>query len=477
MKRLLSFIIIFIITICLLPTHTAYAEEADTTLESDETIDDSSSEGDTSDNSTSDSGIPVPSSESAIVIDAKSGQILYEKNAHTKMYPASITKIMTAYLALENGDLNSKITMSEDAVWGIERGSSHIALDVGEQITLEDALYAVLLVSANEAAWGVAEHIGGSLKGFTDMMNTKAAELGCENTHFVNANGLHDDGHYTTAYDMALIAKAALTNEKFMEITSSTYHKIPPTNKNSEQRDLWQDNKLINPDSEYYYEYCQGGKTGYTDQAGGTLVTWAQKDNMQLICVTLNGSGASNYKDSAALFDYFFNNYSYQSPLSGYEFSAEELTHAQNYLNDYYSCENAGTMNLTVDTTGKMLISDEIPVDKLDINLELSSEQLDNSIIGTLTVSHGDDIYMELPVLYSGYVNSNDKNAIREAIANGTIRSKENKKKSNIAILIFVIILLLGIVSSVYLRIKYIKKQREAYLRRRERARRQRKHF
>lgn len=474
MKRILSFAIIFIITICILPVYTAYAEEAGvtTTLESGETTGNDNQEG-----GSSDSGVPVPSAESAIVIDAKTGQILYEKNAHTKMYPASITKIMTAYLALENGDLNSKITMSEDAVWGIERGSSHIALDVDEQITLEDALYAVMLVSANEAAWGVAEHIGGSLKEFTDMMNSKAAELGCENTHFVNANGLHDDEHYTTAYDMALITKAALTNEKFMEITSSTYHKILPTNKNSEQRDLWQDNKLINPDSEYYYEYCQGGKTGYTDQAGGTLVTWAQKDDMQLICVTLNGSSALNYTDSAALLDYFFNNYSYQSPLAEYEFSAEELTRAQNYLNDYYSCENAGTMNLTVDTTKKILISNEISADKLDINWELSSERLSNSIIGTMTVSHGGDTYLELPVLYSGYVNSNDKDAVREAIANGTIRSKENSQKGSVGILIFIIILLLGIVSFVYLRIKYIKKQREAYLRRRERARRQRKHF
>jgi len=154
-------------------------------------------------------GFPQITSTSAIIMDAQSGQIIYEKNSHTRQYPASITKIMTAYLAIKNGDLNSTITMSDAAVWGIDRNSSHIALDVGEEISMSDALYAVMLMSANEAAWAIAEQVSGSLENFVQLMNDTAQSLGCKDTHFTNANGLHDPDHYTTAYDMALITKEA----------------------------------------------------------------------------------------------------------------------------------------------------------------------------------------------------------------------------------------------------------------------------
>lgn len=470
MRRTLSFVMIFIIIILNMSYGTAYAENANTEVAAEPSGSDTNYEAD----------MPQVSSQSAIVMDAKTGQILYEKDAHTKRYPASITKIMTVLLALENGDLDSEITMSEDAVWGIERGSSHIALDVGEKIKLRDALYAVLLVSANEASWGVAEHIGGSLSSFCEMMNQRAADLGCENTHFVNANGLHDDEHYTTAYDMALITREALKSDTFMEITSTTYYEIPPTNLNNEIRYLWQDNKLINEDSEYYYEYCQGGKTGYTDEAGGTLVTWAQKDDMQLICVTLNGVPSSvNYTDSAALFKYFFDNYSYISPLSDYEFSAEDLTEAQNYLNNYYNCENAGTLYLAVDNTKKLLLPYDITAKDLTYKLVPDSDRLSASIIGNLTISYGSKVCLELPVTFSGYVNSTDEEAVREAIANGTIRKpdKVEKKSPKWGVIILIIILVLGIVSFVYIRIKYIQKQREAYIRRRNHARKRRERF
>ena len=465
MKRALAYIMIFLMIFLNIPSVTTYAEDSDT----NESI-----AADVS----NDPNFPELSSQSVIVMDAKSGQILYEKDAHTKKYPASITKILTALVALENGDLDSQITMSEDAVWGIERGSSHIALDVGEQITLEDALYAVMLVSANEAAWGVAEHVGGSLSEFCDMMNEKAKSLGCENTHFVNANGLHDDNHYTTAYDMALITRAAIKNEKFMEITSTNYYEIAPTNKNSETRYLWQDNKLINESSEYYYSYCQGGKTGFTDEAGGTLVAWAKYNDLQLICVTLNAStNSENYADSAALFRYFFGNYTYRSVLSDYEFSAQDLTRAQNYLNDYYNCENAGYLYLAVDNTQKVLLPDTVAEEDLVFTFTPESERITASIIGSLTISYGSNVYAELPVTYTGYINSTDEEAIKEAIANGTIRKPVNTESNSPkwGLIIFIIILVLGIVSFVYLRLKYVRKQREAYIERRNNAR-ERKH-
>ena len=176
----------------------------------------------------------------AILVDAASGQILYEKNAYDKKYPASITKVMTILVALDQGvNLTDTITMSEEAVWGFDRSTSHIALDVGEQITVEQCMYAVVLQSANEASLALAEHVGGSVEGFAVLMNEKAKELGCQNTNFVNPNGLYDENHYVCAYDMALITKEAMQYELFRTISASGNYTIAPTNKQPEERPLW----------------------------------------------------------------------------------------------------------------------------------------------------------------------------------------------------------------------------------------------
>ena len=392
-------------------------------------------------------GFPQITSTSAIVIDAQSGQIVYEKNAHARQYPASITKILTAYLAIENGDLNSTITMSNDAVWGIDRQSSHIALDVGEQISMSDALYAVMLVSANEAAWAIAEQVSGSLANFVQLMNDTAQSLGCTDTHFTNANGLHDPEHYTTAYDMALITKQALTNETFRSSAAETYHEIPPTNKNSETRYLTQGNRMMLSSSEYYYSACQGGKTGYTDDAGGTLVVWAEKNDMQLICVTMGApDNVANYKDSIALFDYTFNNYSSTTLLSDYEFDAEQATSAQTFLNDYYGCENLGTMHLSIDNNQPFLLADNADTEKLEMIFTPSSDRLEEGYIGTLKVSYDGSECLTLPVSYSGYVNSNDDVAVSEAYENGTIRPALLKEKKSYLKFVIAGIVVIGVV-------------------------------
>ena len=177
-------------------------------------------------------------SESAVLIDAASGQVLFQKNMNQKAYPASITKIMTGMLALEKGDLSQTVTMSEEAVFSIDRSSAHIALDVDEEITLEQALYALAIASANEAANGIAETVSGSVADFAKEMNQTAVEAGAQNTNFTNPNGLHDDNHYTTAYDMAKITAAALQNPKFAEIFGTEKYDIPPTNKQPETRYL-----------------------------------------------------------------------------------------------------------------------------------------------------------------------------------------------------------------------------------------------
>lgn len=247
--------------------------------------------------------------ESAILMDATTGKILYEKNSRTKQYPASITKLMTILLALEHGSLEDEITFSHDAVFSIEHGSAHIAIQEGEILTLEQVLYGIMLRSANECANAAAEYVDGSLEKFAEHMTARAKELGCENTNFVNANGLFDENHYTTAYDMALIAQELLKNETYRSMMSNTYYVIPPTNKQPEERPLHGQHQMLNESSLYYYEYAEGGKTGYTVEAQNTLVTYAKQGDTELIAVVLKCNGAQHYVDTKALFDYGFANY------------------------------------------------------------------------------------------------------------------------------------------------------------------------
>ena len=247
--------------------------------------------------------------ETAVLIDAASGEILYDKDADKKMYPASITKLMTILLALENGKLTDEITFSHDAVYNIEPGSAHIAILEGETLTLEQVLRAIILRSANEASNGVAEYVDGSVEAFAKHMTERAKELGCTNTNFVNANGLFDENHYTTAHDMELIARELLKHEEYRSMMSETDYEIPPTNLQTETRYLHGQHQMLNPNSIYYYKYAIGGKTGYTVEAGNTLVTYAERDGLTLIAVVMKCNGAEHYTDTAALFDYGFANY------------------------------------------------------------------------------------------------------------------------------------------------------------------------
>lgn len=253
---------------------------------------------------------PSINAESAIVMEASTGLVLYEKNIDEKRYPASITKIMTVLLALENSSLGDTITFSENAVYGVEAGSSALITDVGEQITMQQALYSILLISANDSAVAVAEHVAGDVDSFVKLMNEKAKSLGCKNTHFVNPHGLPDDNHYTTAYDMALITRAAMENETFRKIFNTRAYQIPPTNKQSETRYLSNHHDFVKSDG-YLYEDCIGGKTGYTRVAGYTLVSVAKRGDLELICIILkDDSNQHQYTDTQELFDYAFDNFS-----------------------------------------------------------------------------------------------------------------------------------------------------------------------
>ena len=258
---------------------------------------------------------PSVDAESAILMDLSSGAILYEKKAHKKQYPASITKIMTTLLAIENCSMGEIVTFSHDAIFGIERGSSHIGMQEGEKLTIEQALYGIMLASANEVSWGVGEHISGTISDFATLMNKRAKELGCLNTNFVNANGLHDDNHYTSAYDMALISKEAMKYSTFRKITASRTYTIPPTNKHDINNAFANHHQMVigNNYPKYKYEYCIGGKTGYTSNAGSTLVTFAKKNDMELVCVVMKAKGATaeknQYTDTISLFDWAFGNF------------------------------------------------------------------------------------------------------------------------------------------------------------------------
>ncbi len=255
------------------------------------------------------SGGPEILADSAILIDAKTGMVLYQKYANARMYPASITKILTVYLACLNLNPETVLTASDTAIFGFDRSSSHIWLDTKEEARVIDLEYASLLMSANDASNILAEGVSGSQEAFVDLMNQTVSELGLNNTHFNNPHGLPDENHYTTAYDMAMITRLAIRNSDFLKIFSTKTYEMPPTNKQSQTRIFATGNPLIK-NGEYYYEYAIGGKTGWTEPAGYTMVAYASKDNMDLIAVVLHEKTAEDrYIDTKALFEYGFSNY------------------------------------------------------------------------------------------------------------------------------------------------------------------------
>lgn len=254
--------------------------------------------------------------ESGIVMEVSTGTILYDKNMHVQHFPASITKIMTALLAIENCSLDEIVTVPHEAVYMDEKGS-HIALDEGEQLTVEECLYAMMLASANDAAYSVAIHVGGTIENFAAMMNQRARELGCQNTNFVNPHGLHDDNHVTSAYDMALIVREALKHEIFRTTSGTIFYEIPPNEHQPDLIPMYNHQDMLT-NSRYHYDGCFSGKTGYTYTAKNTLVTCAKRNNMELICVTMKTEGKQVYLDTASLLDFGFEHFK-QVPVEGNE--------------------------------------------------------------------------------------------------------------------------------------------------------------
>ena len=259
---------------------------------------------------------PKIESAAAIVMEASTGSILYNKSGYDAFYPASTTKLMTSLLAIEQCPLSDIVTCSRDSVESIGWDSSRIGLVAGESIDMENALYAILLASANEVSYAVAEHIGGTMDYFVSMMNQRAKDLGCVNTHFVNPHGLDHEEHYSCPYDLALIARKAIEYTTFRRISGSYNHKIPETNKNESR---WISNTHPFIKKNVVYEGVFAGKTGSTSKAGNCLVTCAERDGMTLICVIMKApNSATVYNDTVTLLNYAFDNFTL-SPLAASE--------------------------------------------------------------------------------------------------------------------------------------------------------------
>lgn len=271
--------------------------------------------------------------EAGVLIEASSGTVLYNKQMNEKMYPASITKILTTLLALENSSLNETVTFSHYDVYTLELGAAHIGMKENEQITMKDTLYGIMLDSANECANAAAEHVGKkteafknkiaelsksgedydeseiAIQCFADMMNARAKEVGATSSNFVNPHGLFNENHYTTCYDMAMITREAIKNSNFLKIESNTRYTIGKTNLTDEERYCKNRHAMMREDEDVYYEGIIAGKTGYVDQSGNTLVTVAKRDDMTLISVVMKSNTYNVYNDTKLLLDYGFNNY------------------------------------------------------------------------------------------------------------------------------------------------------------------------
>ena len=252
---------------------------------------------------------PVVGAEAAILMDADTGAILYAKNIHQKEYPASTTKILTTLIATERCSLDEWVFFSHDAVFDTPYDSNHIAMDEGEALTMEDCLRAILIRSANEVSFAVAEHITGTCwEDFADIMNERAKELGCVDSHFVNPNGLPNEDHYTSAYDLAMIGRAFFDNELLCSITLTPTLHLYPTEYQPDEK-IEANKMLLLPGREYAYEPIIGCKTGYTNDARNCLISCAEKDGMKLICAVFRDETPYHYTDTLALYEYGFQNF------------------------------------------------------------------------------------------------------------------------------------------------------------------------
>lgn len=423
---------------------TIYASNIEVTTEkSSETAIESTTEENK--NKVDENGVPILVAESAILIDANTGVILYDKDCHRRLYPASITKIMTTMLAVEYGKYDEIVTHSHEAIYGIGPGSSHIGMREDEQITFEQALYGIMLESANEVCMAVAEHIDENVDKFVERMNKKAKEVGTLDTHFANPHGFHDDNHYTTAYDMAQIMKAAITHEDFIKITSTLSYTIPPTNIVNESRPLNNKNKMIQPWSQYYYENCIGGKTGFTDEAGNTLVTYGKKDDMSLISVVMKDQGTNIYTDSKALLEYGFKMYEKKELFNSKDYSGT-LNVIQKYKDKILDLDNI-KLHAQADfneIVPKFIDKKDI-IQKINIPENISAPVKKGDTIGNIELVYNNITIGDIKIISDGQVDAISQETLIENEKREVFIQKLLSILKTAAIAVCIIAILIGI--------------------------------
>ena len=346
-----------------------------------------------------------------LLIEANTGEVLFEKNAHQENYPASITKVMTALLVLEAVEdgklsLSQSVTASEEAFAALPSDASNSGMKVGETLTVEQLLYCLLVPSGNESANVLAQAVSGSIDGFVALMNERAKQLGCENTHYVNPHGLHDPNHYSSAWDIYLVTREAMKHELFMTVCNSKSYEIPATNVNEKSRTLHSTNYLISNWRAlgYLYRDAQGIKTGSTDEAGHCLVSSAMRGSRTLISVVLGADRREeedgvtrtySFIETSRLFDWGFDSFTSRKILSADEPICEvpvALSSETNYV----------VVHPAEDLT--RMLPNDLDVEDIERTVTLHSESVEAPVaagdeLGTLTLSYRDTVYGEVPLI------------------------------------------------------------------------------
>ncbi|MDR2899649.1 MAG: D-alanyl-D-alanine carboxypeptidase [Clostridiales bacterium] len=415
---------------------------------------------------------PEINAEAAVVIDSDTGAVIYDKNMNDIHFPASITKIMTCLLAIENsgGDYEQRVDFSYNAVMTLPLGTSHIAMNEGETLTLEECLYGLMLESANDVANGLAEYFADTNEKFSLLMTERAKELGATNTNFTNPHGLHDSKHYTTAYDMALIMRAAIQEPEFIKMITTRTYFIPPTERQSESRPLNNGHKMVHEGHKYYNEYVIGGKTGFTDEAGNTLVTYAKNGDMNLICVVLKEPSSDlAYKDTQALMEYGFNAFE-ETTI----FNASDFTGTVSVVKEKEGgSQNSSTVDVYARDDIAMFLPDTIMLSDIErvINLpdELTVPVNKDMAVGSISLS-----YNGVELASAELLTKNEVQDIDDPI---TLSSEKIRGSGSVNPWQLTIGLIMGIFALIILYIRFLnamkrKRHRQHMQRRRECARR-----
>lgn len=375
---------------------------------------------------------PAPQAASALLVDADSGYVFYSKNETAQVDPASTTKIMTVLLAVEaveRGEvlLTETVTATANCLYDITADSSTQNIQPGEEMTFSDLLYCALVASANEACNIIAERVSGSIPAFIQLMNDRAAELGCTGTHFANTHGLTNENHYTTAWDLYLIANEALKHDQFMTIANTTSHVVPATNM-SNARELTTTNRLLLPNADEYYEYAAGMKTGHTSAAGYCLVSTAEKDDMQVISVLMgcdatiaeNGTSQSlSFSETSRMFEWVFNNFSYQTILSTSDLIAQ-VPVALAEGTDSVIARPATDLSIVLPNDADL---SQVQRDVVIFSQEEGAEPLEAPIesglrLGTITISYDGVTYGPISLVANSDVSLSKIMYIRQQISN-----------------------------------------------------------